>query len=95
MDNIKNILGDVIKTLSEHKSSDDEKLERLWAGLIDGKEQRGTKIAGRKDDKLIVYVESPAWLYHMRIKKRDLLEKLRDQIPDIKEIIFKVGKING
>ena len=57
------------------------------------KELKHTKIIGIKEDGLLVCVDSPAWLYQMRIRQTKILEQLKAEIPYIKYIRFKMGKI--
>jgi len=41
---------------------------------------------------LLVSVDSPARLYHLRTRKAAILRQLREKAPEIKDIIFKVGE---
>ena len=93
MDNIKDIIGQVIGKISAKEINTDESLHRAWANILEKEELKHTMLLGIKDKKVSIVVDSPAWLYQMRLKKGKLVEKLKDIIPDIENIIFKIGKI--
>ena len=93
MDNIKNIVNTVISNIANHKPDTHNKVERIWSNLLNEKELKHTKIIGVKEDGLLVCVDSPAWLYQMRIRQTKILKQLKDEIPYIKYIRFKMGKI--
>ena len=93
MDNIKNIVNAVIGNIAEHNPDIHNKIERIWANLLNEKELKHTKIIGVKEYGLLVCVDSPAWLYQMRIRQTKILEQLKEEIPNIKYIRFKIGKI--
>jgi hypothetical protein len=93
MDSIKNIINTVIGNIAEHNPDKHDKVERIWANVLNEKELKHTKIIGIKEDGLLVCVDSPAWLYQMRIRQTKILKQLKDEIPYIKYIRFKMGKI--
>lgn len=41
-----------------------------------------------------IKVESSSWLYHLSLKKQDLLEKMRLRSPEIKDLRFSIGEVN-
>jgi predicted nucleic acid-binding Zn ribbon protein len=93
MDNIKDIVNDVIGKISKEKPGAGDKLQRIWHNLLGKKELQHTNLVGVKDGQLSVYVDSSAWLYQMNIRKHKILERLQEEIPDIKGIRFKLGKV--
>lgn len=93
MDNIKDIIGQVIGKISAKEINTDERLHRAWQNILEKDELKHTVLQGVKDKKVSILVDSPAWLYQMRLKKGKLVEKLKDIIPDIENISFKIGKI--
>jgi predicted nucleic acid-binding Zn ribbon protein len=92
MDNIKDIVKTVIGQIAEQSPDTYSKTERIWENLVGKKERKHTKVAGIKEDVLWVYVDSPAWMYHLRIQQNSILQKLKEEIPGIKQIRFKMGK---
>ncbi|MCK5260246.1 MAG: DUF721 domain-containing protein [Candidatus Omnitrophica bacterium] len=93
MDDIKNIVNAVIGNIAEHNPDTHNKVERIWANLLNEKELKHTKIIGVKEEGLLVCVDSPAWLYQMRIRQTKILKQLKEEVPHIKYIRFKMGKI--
>ena len=94
MDNIKNIVSGVIGKMAAHEIKESEKIERIWENILEKCELKHTRLEGVKDNILFILIDSPAWLYQMRIKKRKLLIRIQQEIEEIKDIKFKIGKIN-
>ena len=93
MDSIKNIIPQVIKRLSNRQPNTQEVLENLWKGALKNEELGHVKLAGISDGKVLAYVDSPAWLYQIQIRKIKILEQLKKEILDIVDINFKIGKV--
>lgn len=93
MDNIKNILSDVIGTLAHRQPQDELKTERIWTNITTPLERQHTQISGIKDKTIVIIVDSPAWLYQMRTKKWKLLQRIKDELPGINQVQFKIGKL--
>lgn len=93
MDNIKDIVDTVIGNMAQQKPDIHNKIERIWANLLNEKELKHTRILGVKENGLLVLVDSPAWLYQMRIRQTRILVQLKEELPQIKYIRFKMGKI--
>lgn len=92
MDDIKNIVNQVIGDLAGKKPSTHDRVERIWRNFLTKLEYKHTKIAGINHGTLSVFVDSPAWLYQMKIRQGKLAKQLNDEIPDIKNIRFRLGK---
>ena len=69
------------------------KIQRLWQNILDKKIIQHTKIIGLQKGKLVVYVDSPAWLFQMNLQRRKVLEKMQEGIPELSHIHFKIGKV--
>lgn len=93
MDNIKEVLNSVIQKLSLRQPQEQSKISRLWQSVASPKDQQHTSLENFTDGILHVTVDSPAWMYHMKMKKPDLLQRLKEDAPVIKDIRFKVGKV--
>ncbi len=93
MDNIKDIVNTVIGNIASQNPDEHNKTERIWKNLLNEKELKHTRIIGIKEETLFVCVDSPAWLYQMRIRQGKLLKQLKEDIPGVKHIRFKMGKI--
>lgn len=91
MDAIKNIITKVIGNIAERTPDTHDKVERIWQNLLNQQELQHTKLFGIKGGVLCVYVDSPAWLYQMKIRQSKIIEQLKDEIPGIKNIRFQIG----
>ena len=93
MEPIKEIIPQVIENISQKKPETQLKIQRIWQNTAGDKLGPHTSIAGLKDDTLYVHVDSPAYLFQMNLKKKKILEQLREEIPELKNINFKIGKV--
>ncbi len=93
MENIKNIIPGVVKLLSKKEVPRETKIDRVWETLLDGKIKKHTKIFGIKEGKMMVCVDSPAWMHHLNFKKRKLIKDIQEELPEVTEICFKIGKV--
>ena len=93
MDKIKDIIPNVIQNMSETKPSLQTKIKSVWEEITIDAARHHTAVVGLKSGKLIINVDSPAWLFQMSLKKRKILEQLRKDIPEVSNIILKIGKI--
>ncbi len=93
MENIKNIIPTVFEQMTVKKAEDQGKIFRAWESLIDGKMVKHCLIDGFQDGVLNVNVDSSAWLFQMNCHKTKILEILQEEIPDLKKIFFKIGKV--
>ena len=92
-DQIKDIIPRVIENLSSGEIQNQNKIQQAWTGIIGAKAQKHTAIVGIKANMLLVNVDSPAWLYQMKMRKKKFLNALKDQSSGITEISFRVGKV--
>lgn len=93
MDNIENILKNVIHQIVEQNSDQSHQIQNAWNELLTPKETLHTRLEGMRAGEMVVAVDSPAWLYHMRTRKDYLLKELQKKHPEIKLVRLKVGKI--
>jgi len=93
MDDIKDVVNKVIGNIAEKNPCSYDKVERIWQNLLTKQELKHTKLFGVKEETLFVCVDSPAWLYQMRMRKLKILKRLKDELIDIKQIRFKIGTI--
>ena len=94
MDEIKDIVQQVIGKLAQEKQSDSEKIQLVWNEILKNEGVEHTKISGWKERKLIVSVESSAWLYQFQLKKKKILLQLQKAFPEIENIYFKIGTVS-
>ena len=93
MDNIKQIIEKVVDHIATNKKETQIYLQEMWLDILDKPELEHTQIIGEKEGVLSVLVDSPAWLYQMNIRKKIILEKIQREIPSVKNIHFKIGKV--
>ncbi len=93
MEPIKDIIPQVIANISQKKPETQEKIQRLWYSMVGEQAKEHTAMAEFKDKRLTVHVDSPAWLFQMNVKKRKILERLKEEWPDLQNIHFKIGKV--
>ena len=93
MDNIKNILPDVFRGMVDKKPLGQEKIDRVWSSILQSKERGHTAIVGIKNGILSINTDAPTWLYHLRLRRKKILELLQEEIPEISDIQFQIGKI--
>ena len=93
MESIKDIIPQVIEQLTIRKPDDQNKIQRIWQNIIDAKMAQHSMLSDFSDGILTVAVDSSVRLYQMNLNKKKILEQLQDEIPDIKNIKFKIGKV--
>lgn len=93
MDNIKNILNKVIGDISDRKPQDNDQIQRAWSSLIHVDDVGHTRVVEYKNGCMIVYVDSPARLYQVKLQYRTLVERLQESIPDFQKLVLKIGKV--
>jgi len=93
MDNIGDIVKSVIGNIADKKAAAVVNIEEVWNIVLDVKELEHTQLVGINNGVLSVYVDSSVWLYHLKVKKNNILQKVRKRIPEIQDIRFKIGKL--
>jgi hypothetical protein len=93
MDNIKDIIQNVIGKMSHHKVDTNQKIKDVWQTILSEREHKHTAITGFDGGVLSIMVDSSAWLYQMNTKKMTVLNKLQKEIPEVKRVQFKIGKV--
>jgi hypothetical protein len=93
MDEIKNIIHGIIGKLSTHQPSRDQALLEIWERCLDRNELDHSKVAGIKNDSLTVHVDSSVWLYQIKLKQKQILQRLQKEFPEIQRIYFKIGSL--
>ena len=95
MDNIKNILQDVVGKIAAKEPDSISKLERIWGNLLTPLERAHTRLEGVRGGTVLVRVDSPLWLYQMRVRKKILLDRLKSEQEFVKDLRFKIGNIQS
>jgi hypothetical protein len=66
-------------------------LSRRWSDIFSGSLAEHTAPADLKEGMLVIAVDSPVWLQHLKFMKKDILEKLKGH--GVRDIRFKHGSI--
>ena len=93
MEQIKDIVSHVIANISSGRPEIHNKIQRIWQNVFDKKTTQHTAVMGLHKGRLVVHVDSPAWLFQMNLQKRKVLEKLKTEVPELAYIYFKIGKV--
>jgi predicted nucleic acid-binding Zn ribbon protein len=93
MDSIRDIIPQVIENLSGKKPNSARNIHEIWKIVVKEGAEHSTVMDFQKGV-LRINVDSSAWLYQLNMQKAAFLKDLKNEIPDITEIIYKVGKIN-
>ena len=91
MDSIKDIIPQVVEKMARQRGGEQGALEQAWQDVLEKQELKHVKLVGPRDGNLLVSVDSPARAYHLRMRKTKILKQLREKIPEIKDITFKVS----
>jgi len=92
MDSIKDIIPQVVEKMARQRAGEQGALEQAWKDVLAKQGLKHVTLVGPRDGSLLVSVDSPARLYHLRTRKAAILRQLREKVPEIKDIIFKVGE---
>ena len=92
MENIKDIVPLVVKNISEQRLHQGNDLQAAWEHAAGEKTAKATHLVGIKEGKLLVVTDSPARIFDLTLRKKDLLMKLQPVLPELKDIAFKIGK---
>ncbi len=93
MDNIKDVVKSVMASMAQKELSADTSIERIVNGFLSEQEKKHIKFLGYKEGKILFNVDTSAWLFQMNIRKSKMLDKLKEEKPDVKNISFKIGKV--
>ena len=91
MQSIKEIIPEVVKNLSERKSTQ-RNIGEVWS-TVAGDEAHFTDIIQWRQGVLKIHVDSSARLYKFNLKKGKLVKEMKKEIAELEQIIFKVGRI--
>ena len=89
---LKDVLPDVIARISAHNIPEQINLENAWRDVA-GPEAVGSAYTGFKNGCVFVTVDTPARLYQWKLKKTATLRRLSESCSGVKNIVFKIGKV--
>ena len=94
-DIFKETIDKVMSGLNERLTNKNKSINKAWSETIDKNIKKHTKVAEVKDKVLYIKAESPAWIYEIKSKKKEIIEKInhfhtKEVLKDIK---IKLGDI--
>ncbi|MCR4336777.1 MAG: DUF721 domain-containing protein [Candidatus Omnitrophica bacterium] len=94
MEKIDEIIRQVIGRMSAGAQGNQKETVDVWKSVVGEKIYHHTKVAGIKDETLVVFVDSSATMYSLGVDKKRILMEIQKQISEIKKIDLRVGKIH-
>ncbi len=92
MERIKDTINSVLQGLMDKKAPCGVIPEEVVKKILTKKEYGHIKFNYFKKGVLGLSVDSSSWLYSLNLKKEGLLQKLKTDMPDIKNIRFFIGE---
>lgn len=92
MEEIKKIISNVVQDITDKKQYSNEKIERIWDQIITEHQKKHVKLIGINENILKVNVDAPSWLFQFKMRKKTILKNIQEEIPNIEDIVFKIGK---
>jgi len=93
MEQIKDILNQVVKNISDQKPQQEQDIQKAWEEAVNKKTVQHTHLVGVKKGKLLIFVDSPVRVFELTLHKNQILKKMQQQIPELLDITFKIGKV--
>ena len=93
MDDIKDIVKKVFTDISSKTIAEQKKLGEIFEKVLKDNKISGAKISGFKDQHLFVNVDSSGRLYQITLIKNKILAELKNELPEIEKIFFKIGPL--
>ena len=94
MEHLKTTLDALIQGLADKKACLPAGGPQQWLKkTLTKKELRHIKVKYFSKGTLGLSVDSSSWLYILSLKKEELLDKLKEESPELKNINFRIGEI--
>ncbi len=94
MDSIKDTVTSIIIDLKKkHKEGDQEKLFPLLKKSLTPTQMRHIKPVSFHGGILRLNVDSSVWLYQLNLEKQQIIDNIRSQLDNFKDIHFRLGDI--
>ena len=94
---IKDVLGAVISSISGEKKEKIDRIRQAWDKILDKKAQKHVRLASFKTGRLVVNVDSSAWMYELNLRRQQLKKDLNKILTPagiaVDEIILRIGEI--
>ena len=90
---IKEIIPQLFDQMAAGKAETYGKIQRIIHEVMGGENDQRVGLVGLKEGHLMITVDSSATLFMVNLKKNKLLERLKKEVSEIKQISFKIGKM--
>lgn len=90
---IKDVIHQVMEGMSVGRPDVQTKIQGSWRKIFNEKDRKHISITGFDKGELLVHADSPAWLFQLNTHKKTTLEKLHQDVPEVTDIRFKIGKV--
>ena len=91
------ILPGVFEDITRSNIHEQIQLEKIWAdiaGAVAGPAgTAGAGLNGFKDGVVYIAVDSSARLFYWKLRRGAILKRFQERRPDVKNIVFKIGKV--
>ncbi len=92
MDSIRDIIPQVIENLSLKKPNTERNIHEIWK-IAAGNQAEHCMVKDFQNGMLRVHIDSSARMFELSTRKNEIIKNLQREIPELKDIIFKIGKI--
>lgn len=89
---VKDIIPDVLKSISRRDVQDQISLEKLWEDVLGDDADRAT-VTGFRDGCVIANVEGPTFLFKLRLRRLEIVRRMKEKRNDITDVIFRIGRM--
>lgn len=93
MEQIKQIVNNVIEKLSTQNCAHNQEMQRAWRDMVGKKVSKHTLIEGVKGGRLIVRVDSAVAMFHLNLKRNQILKELQKIDKQVSTIELRTGKV--
>jgi predicted nucleic acid-binding Zn ribbon protein len=92
MEQIKDIVKNVIEKLSTQNAAQNQ-LQGAWQEAVGKKVFKHTQIEAVKYGKILIKVDSPTAMFHLNLKRRQILKELQKIDKTLSIIELRAGKV--
>ena len=93
---IKDVVKNIITTWGKEATSfNEDQIARIWEGVAGSRLAKHSKPVSFKAARLVVNVDSSAWLYELTMQRPEILKKLKKKFikKPLKELQFRIGEV--
>jgi hypothetical protein len=88
------ILPGVFEDISRSNIHEQIQLEKIWADIAGAiTDTSGAGFSGFKEGVVYIAVDSSARLFYWKLRRGTVLKRFQEHRPDVKNIVFKTGKV--